>query len=93
MSGNAPNLRSGQDGLLGEVWSLYYRQGYDEGYQRAVRDLGIALLALCEEYVAQTPQQASELRRVLYPFEQYLERRLVSMSPDKDFYVEGGMGI
>jgi hypothetical protein len=85
------------DGLgdnLIPVWSLYYRQGYDEGYRRAVADLTRSLLELSEQYVSQRPSEsAAELRRVLHPFEEFLERKVHQMSPDDGPWMEGGAGI
>ena len=83
---------------LTPLWSLYYRQGYEEGYRRAGDDLIRSLVALLEQYIAQRPEAikadaAADLRRVLYPFEEYLERRIDRMSPDDAAWVEGGMGI
>jgi hypothetical protein len=97
MNGSRHNLATVAESL-GPVWSLYYRQGYEEGYRRAGDDLIRSLVALLEQYIAQRPEAvkaevAAGLRRVLYPFEEYLERRIDRMSPDDAGWVEGGMGI
>ena len=85
---------------LGEVWSIYYRQGFDEGYRRALKDLLGSLLSISERFIGEQagehagpgPCTPSEARRVIYPFEEYLERQISRMTPDEG-YVEGGMGI
>ena len=84
------------DSLPGEaiptIWSIYYRQGFDEGYRRAVRDVLGSLLAMSERFIDDQAGSALETRRVVYPFEEYLERQISGMTPDGGF-VEGGMGI
>jgi hypothetical protein len=71
---------------------VYYSHGYDEGYKQAVNDLLKALLPLSESFLATHPGKAEEIRRVLYSFEHYLEERINTMTPDRDF-VDGGLGI
>src|SRR5688572_27874682 len=77
------------------LWSLYYRQGYDEGYRRAVADLVRSVMDLSEQYIkeAASPDCAQEIRCILLPFEEFLERRIDRMSPEGDGYVHGGLGI
>jgi hypothetical protein len=74
------------------TWSLHYRQGYEEGYQTAVRDLLRSLLSLSEEFLANDPDSREDLRPIIYRFEEHLERRLWRMS-EKDDCMEGGLGI
>ena len=71
---------------------VYFNHGYEAGYHRAVHDLLARLTLLSEEFMATRGETRDELRRVLYPFEEYLERRIERMTPDRDF-VEGGLGI
>jgi hypothetical protein len=35
----------------------------------------------------------AELRKVIYSYEYFLERRILKMSPDDAFFVQGGLGI
>ncbi len=83
--------RAGQSQPI--AWSLPYRQGYDEGYRAAVRDLLGSLLKLSDEYIGHHSVPSSEVRKVVYAFEEYLERRIVKMSPDDEFFVQDGLGI
>ena len=76
---------------IGAVWSLSYRQGYDEGYRRAVRDVLSSLLLISEEFIGIRPESSQDIRGVLVPFEEHLEQRISRMSPDETFI--GGLGI
>lgn len=72
--------------------SVYFSHGYDAGYRQAVNDLLGELLPLSERFIDAHPGNAEELRRVLYAFEHYLEKRIERMTPDGGF-VDGGLGI
>ena len=69
-----------------------FDHGYDAGYRQAVNDLLAALQPLSERFLDGQGTRADELRKLLYPFEAYLEKRIAEMGPDRDF-VEGGLGI
>jgi hypothetical protein len=71
---------------------VYFDHGYEAGYRQAVNDLLEALQPLSESFLAGQGSRAEEWRKMLYPFEAYLEKRMATMSPDHDF-VEGGLGI
>ena len=83
---------SGSEGALAQVWSIYYGQGFDEGYRRAVKDLLASLVSISERFIGERPESAGQVRKVLYPFEEYLEKQIGRMTPE-DGFVEGGMGI
>jgi hypothetical protein len=72
-------------------WSIDYRQGYEDGYRRALNDLLSSLPRVCEDYAQKPAARAAEMDRVICPFEQYLERHIGRMSPDD--FVTGGLGI
>lgn len=71
---------------------VYFDHGYEAGYRQAVNDLLEALQPLSETFLAGQGARAEEWRKMLYPFEAYLEKRIATMTPDHD-YVEGGLGI
>jgi hypothetical protein len=81
-----PSLSPDQGSLV------YFDHGYEAGYRQAVNDLLDALQPLSETFLAGQGERAEEWRKMLYPFEAYLEKRIATMSPDHDF-VEGGLGI
>ena len=80
------------DGVFAGVLASYDERGYERGYRRAVSDALAALLLATEEYVRQHPQDRA-LRRVLYPFEEHLERHLRGLGSPDSGYVAGGLGI
>lgn len=90
--GPAPGEPGNPDGAVSHVWSIYYRQGFDEGYRRAVKDLLASLVSISERFIGEKPESAGQVRKVLYPFEEYLEKQIGRMTPE-DGFVEGGMGI
>ena len=67
---------------------VYFNHGYEAGYRQAVRDLLSDLTALSEEFMSTRPEAREELDRVVYPFEDYLQKRLERLTPDGHF-VEG----
>ena len=71
---------------------VYFNHGFEAGYRQAVRDLLSDLTALSEEFMSTRPEPRDELDRVVYPFEDYLQKRLERLTPDGHF-VEGGLGI
>ena len=71
---------------------VYFDHGYEAGYRQAVTDLLEALQPLSESFLAGQDARAEEWRKMLYPFEAYLEKHIATMTPDHDF-VEGGLGI
>ena len=95
MTENEPTFSPGQEDSPApepQSWSLHYRQGYEEGYQTAVKDLLKSLLTLSEEILAGVPDSREDLRPIVYRFEEHLERRLWRMSANNEF-MEGGLGI
>ena len=75
------------------TWSLHYEQGYDEGRRMAVEQLLRSLLSITEEFIRAEPGGGGDdLRRIVYRFEEHLERRIWSLSRDEGV-VEGGLGI
>jgi hypothetical protein len=76
----------------GRLPLVYFDHGYEAGYKQAVSDLLSKLVPLSEQFIDIHPGRAEELRKLLYPFEQYLEQRISRMSPDGVF-VEDGLGI
>jgi hypothetical protein len=73
-------------------WSLHYRQGFEEGHRAAVETLLKSLLTISEEFIATEPNAGPDLRRIVYRFEEHLERRIWRMSAS-DGFIEGGLGI
>ena len=80
------------DGVFAGVLASYSERGYERGYRRAVSDALALLLLATEEYLRQHPQDRA-LRRVLYPFEEHLERHLRGLASRDSGYVAGGLGI
>lgn len=76
----------------GRLPLLYFNLGYEAGYKQALSDLLDALVPMCEEFIRVQPGRAEDVRKLLYPFEAHLERRILGMKPDGTF-VEGGLGI
>ena len=68
-----------------------FDHGYEAGYRQAVNDLLAELLPWSERFIDAQPGRAEDLRKLLYPFEAYLEQRIARMSPESEF--EGGLGI
>jgi hypothetical protein len=88
-----PPTRAVDSSLSPDQGSLvYFDHGYEAGYRQAVSDLLAALQPLSESFLAGQGARAEEWRKMLYPFEAYLEKRIASMGPDHDF-VEDGLGI
>ena len=77
----------------GNAWSQHYHAGYDQGYRQAVTDLLSALVKVTEDYLGQQTVSPAELRKVIYSYEYFLERRILKMSPDDAFFVQDGLGI
>lgn len=72
--------------------TVYFSHGYDAGYRQAVTDLLGSLQPLSERFIDSRPAQTEALRKLLYPFEAFLEQRLAEMTPERS-WVEGGLGI
>lgn len=83
---------SGASAVADRLETVYFSHGYDAGYHQAVTDLLGALQPLSERFIRSKPSQAEALRKLLYPFEEFLEQRLVEMTPERS-WVEGGLGI
>jgi hypothetical protein len=87
-------------GVLAGLLSNYELRGYERGYRRAVEDLLASLVWATEEFLRSQPQSSDEApvasakdrRRLLYEFEEKLEHRIHSLSPDAG-YVSDGLGI
>ncbi len=77
----------------GAAWSQHYHAGYDQGYRQAVTDLLSSLVKVTEDYLGQQAVPPAELRKVIYSYEYFLERRILKMSPDDVFFVQDGLGI
>lgn len=95
-----PDLPGGGDatgGVFEGVVGAYRRQGYDDGYRQAVRDVLASLVAASETFIREQPTAAqSDLRRVVLGFEGFLEQRLRRLPGSSGLaaaYVEGGLGI
>ena len=80
------------DGVFAGVLASYSEQGYARGYRRAVSDALALLLLVTEEYLRQHPD-ARNLRAVLYPFEEHVERHLHRLGSGDSGYVSDGLGI
>ena len=79
-------------GVFGALFDVYREQGYERGYERAIQDVLASLVSLTETYLRAHAPEASALRRQLYAYVEFLERRLESAARDTG-YVSGGLGI
>jgi hypothetical protein len=78
--------------VFGGIIEASRREGFDEGYQRAARDLLASLVFNAEEFLREHPDRTQELRKVLYTFVARLERQ-VDRNAERRGFVEGGLGI
>ena len=79
--------------VFGSIFEAYRREGFDAGYQRAVRTLFSDMVLCAEEFLHDQPGGCTqESRRMLYAFIERLERQ-VGRDSHSGGYVEGGLGI
>jgi hypothetical protein len=79
--------------VLGSFQEQHHRQGYSEGYQRAISDILTASLTGIEDFLHQESGcDGADPRQVLYRFHRFLETRLLSASGRGEFVSEG-LGI
>ena len=78
--------------IFGGILEASRREGFDEGYQRAARDLLASLVFNAEEFLRDHPQRTAELRKVLYAFVERLERQVDRNANHRGVF-EGGLGI
>jgi len=67
-------------------------RGFEAGYYRAIRDVLSDLLLMTEEFIQEHPDAPPELRKLIYSFEELLEKRCCQL-PSEIGVVEGGLGI
>lgn len=79
-------------GVFGALMDVYQRQGHEEGYQNALRDLRASLMFLTDRYLRQTGTEDPAIRRLIYRYAIYLEDHLPTRSTDSH-YVSDGLGI
>jgi hypothetical protein len=78
--------------VFGGIIEASRREGFDEGYQRAARDLLASLVFNAEEFLHDHPNRPQELRKVLYSFVARLEGQIDRNAERRGFF-EGGLGI
>jgi hypothetical protein len=78
--------------VFGGILEASRREGFDEGYQRAARDLLASLVFNAEEFLHDHPNRTQELRKVLYSFVARLEGQIDRNAERRGFF-EGGLGI
>jgi hypothetical protein len=79
--------------LLGSFREQRYEEGYAEGYQRAIADVLAAALVGTEEFLSiESERTNSDPRQLLYRFNRFLERRVLSNRED-GAVVSDGLGI
>jgi hypothetical protein len=88
---SAPPLTASGEPDTDRPHLVEFDHGYESGYRQAVNDLLSALLPWSEGFIDAQPGRAEDLRKLLYPFEAYLEQRIARMSPEGEF--EDGLGI
>jgi hypothetical protein len=84
-------LAQNRDELTRRLFGIYRDQGQQEGYQKAVNELIMALVQSTEEYLDQHPEEEN-LRSILYGFVEHLDLRIRKLSLDAG-YMENGLGI
>jgi hypothetical protein len=92
MSTQTISHRSIGPDVLGGILEASRREGFDEGYQRAARDLLASLVFNAEEFLREHPNRMQELRKVLYTFVARLEQQ-VDRNAERRGFFEGGLGI
>jgi hypothetical protein len=70
---------------------VYFNHGYESGYRQALGDVLSSLTEISEQFMSTRPETRDHLRRVLYPFEEFIQAHIARMTPDG--FVEGGLGI
>ena len=78
--------------VFGGIIQASRREGFDEGYQRAARDLLAGLVFNAEEFLQEHPNRVQELRKILYQFVAKLERQIDKSAEQHNDFV-GGLGI
>ena len=78
--------------VFGARFDVYREQGYERGYERALQDVLSSLVTVTETYLRTHLPESSSMRRQLYAYVEFLERRLEAVARDSG-YVAGGLGI
>jgi hypothetical protein len=92
MTSQSITNRSGRADVFGGIIEASRREGFDEGYQKAARDLLASLVFNAEEFLHEHPNRTQELRKVLYTFVARLEQQ-VDRNAERRGFFEGGLGI
>jgi hypothetical protein len=77
---------------VGSLLGALRAHGFEAGYYRAIRDVLSDLILMTEQFIHEHPDAPTELRRLIYGFEEVLEKRYRQL-PSENGMVEGGLGI
>ena len=84
-----PALRS----VLPSLVSAYCERGYDAGYARGVNDMLAQVLLAADRFARLRPESATDTRRLLYAFSEFLEDQVPRTPAYPDHFVAEGLGI
>ncbi|HEY1923141.1 MAG TPA: hypothetical protein VGG44_10365 [Tepidisphaeraceae bacterium] len=88
---DSPAAEQSASMILPTLIEAYHKQGYEAGHRRGLSDALVLYLEAGERFVANHPESAADIRRLLREFTDHLETYLARH--DRHFYFVDGSGI
>jgi iron-sulfur cluster repair protein YtfE (RIC family) len=88
---DSPAAEKSASMILPTLIEAYHEQGYEAGHRRGLSDALVLYLEAAERFVADHPESAADIRRLLREFTDPLETYLAR--PDRHFYFVDGSGV